>query len=225
MLTLSPIEARVLGVLVEKAQTTPAQYPLSLNALTTGCNQKNNRDPVVNYSDDDVIDALDGLREKQLIREALLAGSRVTKYRHIARETLGVSTAELIVLTDLMLRGPQAPGELRSNASRMMPPGDEALASLESTVSLLEALGSRPEPLVRRLPQRPGERAARYEQLVSPNAHPLDTPMSAHAHAPAPMSSASSTGTGESTRLDALEAEVASLKARIEELERRTLGL
>lgn len=225
--SLTAHESRVLGVLVEKAQTTPAQYPLTLNALTTGCNQKNNRDPVTNLTEDDVLQALDGLRVKSLVREALLAGSRVHKYRHIARETLAVTTAELVILTELLLRGPQAPGELRSNAQRMMPPGDESLATFDSTLAVLEALRTRPEPLVERLPRRPSERAERYVQLLSPDLHEIDShsdhPLSA-ASTPTPRTPTAAARTaplpleGIESRIESLEREVRTLREAIERM-------
>lgn len=171
MIRLSPDEARVLGVLVEKAQTTPAQYPLSLNALAAGCSQKNNRDPVEDYTEERGLAALDSLRAKGLVREAMLSGSRVHKFKHVAREALGVSLAELVVLSELLLRGAQSPGELRGRAVRMMPQGDDALATLEGAQRVLDGLASRPEPLVERLAPRPGERAERYAQRLCPDAH------------------------------------------------------
>lgn len=208
IISLTAHESRVLGTLVEKAQTTPGQYPLTLNSLVTGCNQKNNRDPATNFTEDDVLTAIEGLRGKELAREAMLAGSRVHKYRHVAREKLAVSTAELVVLSELLLRGPQAPGELRSNAQRMMPPGDGALATLESTLSVIEGLASRPEPMVKRLPRRPGERAERYAQLLCPDLHPLDGPVASEAPA-APRSGA---GSDLAARVGRLEEEVAKMR-------------
>lgn len=210
LISLTAHECRALGTLVEKAQTTPQQYPLTLNSLVTGCNQKNNRDPVTNLSEDDVLTALDGLRQKELAREALLAGSRVHKYRHVAREKLAVSTVELVVLTELMLRGPQAPGELRSNGQRMMPPGDAGLSTLESTLAVIEGLMSRAEPMVRRLARRPSERAERYAQLLCPDLHPLDGPVTSE---PAPRIDA---GNSLTARVEHLERELAALRADFE---------
>jgi uncharacterized protein YceH (UPF0502 family) len=121
MLQLTPHECRVLGVLVEKAQTTPQQYPLTLNALVSGCNQKNNREPVLELSEEQVQAALDGLRQKGMAREVMLSGSRVDKFRHVAREALEIDTGELVILSELLLRGPQTIGELRGRAARMHP--------------------------------------------------------------------------------------------------------
>jgi uncharacterized protein YceH (UPF0502 family) len=177
---LSANECRVLGVLVEKAYTTPAQYPLSLNALTVGSNQKNNRAPVTNLSEDAVFDAVDSLRKKGLAREVMLSGSRVSKFKHEAREGLKVNSEELVLLVDLMLRGPQAAGELRSNASRMHP-----LESLEHAEALLEKLAVPDEhtgrPLVKKLPPAPGARAPRWVQLLCPGLHPEQAPAGAYA--------------------------------------------
>lgn len=216
LISLTPTECRCLGVLVEKAQTVPGQYPLSLNALTVGCNQKNNRDPVTNLSDDDVLTAVGGLRNKGLAREAMLAGSRVHKYRHIAREALEVSTGELIVLCELLLRGPQAAGELRGRAVRMAPAGDESLSTLESTQAILDALASRPEPMVRRLPRRPGERAERWVQLLCPDLHPLDGAVASVMGDETATTSADRVGLA--ARVESLEAEVATLRSAISRL-------
>src|SRR5687768_8855049 len=121
MTQLTPNEARALGVLIEKATTTPEQYPLSLNALTNGANQKNNRDPVLSLSEDEIFEAVESLRDKQLAVRVDQAGSRVHKYKHTASETLRCSAGQLAVLAELLLRGPQTLGELRGRASRMHP--------------------------------------------------------------------------------------------------------
>jgi hypothetical protein len=169
MISLSPDECRVLGTLIEKAQTTPAQYPMTLNGLMRGCNQTSGRDPITNFDEDRVFDAVDQLRRKNIVREAMLSDSRVAKYRHVARETLGVNTEELVLLAELMLRGPQSAGELRSRASRMAP-----LPSLESVEAALRALAARPEPMVKEIAAAPGQRARRWVQLLCPALHPLD---------------------------------------------------
>jgi uncharacterized protein YceH (UPF0502 family) len=128
----------VAGVLVEKAKTTPDVYPLSLNALRVGSNQKNNRDPLTQYEDDDVQRALDSLREKRAVME-VQGGARVPKYRHLLYEWLGVDKVELAVMAELLLRGPQTEGELRARASRMEPIAD--LAALRSVLDGLKARG------------------------------------------------------------------------------------
>lgn len=209
MLTLKPDECRVLGVLIEKALTTPQQYPLSLNALTVGCNQKNCRMPITDFDDDRVFDAVESLRAKGLVREAMLSGSRVAKFRHVAREVLNVETPALVVLAELMLRGPQTAGELRGNASRMHP-----IESLDALQAVLAALMQGPTPMVRELP---GGHARRYAQLLCPDLHPLEdrgSPSQASAlRPPAANSTPQHAASADvAVRLDALEREVAKLR-------------
>ena len=164
---IDPIAARVLGVLIEKSLATPDAYPMSLNALTVAANQKVNREPLTSLSEQEVGKALKGLMEKQLADNEL--GGRVEKFRHRGTRKLNLVHAELAVLAELLLRGPQSSGELRSRASRMVP-----IDSLEQLSSLLDQMASR--GFVRRLPPGPGSRVERYVQLLSPEAHPLDTP-------------------------------------------------
>jgi uncharacterized protein YceH (UPF0502 family) len=203
---LKPDECRVLGVLVEKAMTTPGQYPLSLNGLTVGCNQKNNRFPVVEWDEERVYDAVDGLRAKKLLSEVQLTGSRVPKFKHNAREALGVDTSQLVVLTELMLRGPQSIGDLRGNASRMHP-----LESMEAAKAVLDSLMSpaRPEALVKEIPPPPGGRARLWVQLLCPDLHPLSS------LAPSTMG-----GMGAQQH-----SEAHSLAARVEDLEHQVAKL
>lgn len=158
---LDAIETRVLGVLIEKELTTPDQYPLSLNGLMNGCNQKSNRHPVMALDEQAVASALDRLRLQQLVGERRSSGSRVAKYQHTAREKLGVDGAALAVLAELLLRGAQQPGELRSRASRMESVAD--LAALEAHIATLERMG-----YAVRLPPAPGSRAPRVDQALSP---------------------------------------------------------
>lgn len=220
MPTLTPDEIRVLGVLVEKALTTPAQYPLSMNALVVGCSQKNNRAPVLEYGEDQVYNALDGLKAKGLAREAMLSGSRVAKFRQVGMEALKVTLPELVVLTELMLRGPQTLGEIRGNASRMHP-----LESLETCQQILDGLVRRspdaggwvPGPLVRELPPPPGSRAKLYGQLLCPGAHPEPT---AHA-APELGPSAPAASHRSNPEFAMLVAKVVELEQRLARLEAR----
>ena len=196
---------------MEKAQTTPTQYPLTLNGLVTGCNQKNNREPVISLSEDRVLDAIDGLRQKKLIREVMMSGSRVQKFRHVARETMEVSTSELVILAEMLLRGPQTIGELRGRASRMHP-----LESTEIVNNLLEHLMERPEPLVKKIAPAPGSRAPRFVQLLCPDLHPIEVarspvPVATAIHPPTPQASPDL-----ELRLGRLEDKVAELKKAIE---------
>lgn len=118
---LSPIERRVLGVLVEKALTTPDQYPLTVKSLVAGCNQKSNRDPVTNYNEDAVLEALESLRKKGLATEVHTSSGRTARYRHFLRQRFSVSEPQVAILTELLLRGRQTLGELRARAARMVP--------------------------------------------------------------------------------------------------------
>jgi uncharacterized protein YceH (UPF0502 family) len=152
-------ELRVLGALVEKRRTTPDAYPLSVNSLRLACNQATNRDPVVEYDERTVLDALERLGRRGWTRLASGAGSRARKYRHLFDEALGLADDELSMLAVLMLRGPQTPGELKQRTDRLHPFAD--LAAVEET---LERLIDR--ELVARLPRRPGQKEQRYVQLL-----------------------------------------------------------
>ncbi len=225
MSILKPDECRVLGVLVEKAQTTPGQYPLTLNALTNGCNQKNNRFPVTDWDDDRVYDSIETLRAKRLLSEVQFTGSRVPKFKHNAREVLGVDTSQLVILTELLLRGPQTIGDLRGNASRMHP-----IESLETARAVLDSLmtpapPARPEPVVKEIPPPPGGRARLFVQLLCPELHPISSLAPSHAHSqPTERSqtaqqSQPSPGTDHlADRVGSLESEVQRLKAALSAL-------
>ncbi|MBV8780558.1 MAG: DUF480 domain-containing protein [Phycisphaerae bacterium] len=208
MVTLTPDESRVLGVLIEKSLTTPNQYPLSLNAIVDGSNQKNNRDPVLQMSEDAAFAAAEGLREKQLAVRIDQVGGRVHKYRHNAIETLHVRTAEVVILAELLMRGPQTLGELRGRASRMHP-----LESIERVKDMIRALTDRPEPYVQQIPPSPGSRAERYVQLLCPNLHEI--PMTEAIDSPPSGSPATSSI---QARVERLETEVQELRASISKL-------
>lgn len=159
-LQLDPHEARALGVLIEKELSTPDQYPLTLNAATNGANQKNNRDPVLELSEHEVDAALRKMIVKGLVGSVHPLGSRVEKFRHNAGTILAIEKPQLAVLAELLLRGPQQPGELRGRASRMNP--------IESLGALAEILGPMLEAgLVVRLDPTPGSRAERYAHTLS----------------------------------------------------------
>lgn len=159
-LALDAIEARLLGVLVEKETTTPDAYPLSLNALQNGANQKSNRDPQTNLSSHDIEKGLARLRTKGLASATHSAGARVEKYKHAAGTTWELDARELAVLAELMLRGAQQPGELRTRASRMAK--IESLPELDAILDTLRQRG-----FVQRLDPLPGSRAARWDQIVA----------------------------------------------------------
>ena len=212
MVELTPNEARALGVLIEKAFTTPEQYPLSINALTNGANQKNNRDPVLNLSEDEVFEAVEGLRAKQLALRVDTVGSRVHKYKHLAAETLHCKGGELAVLAELMLRGPQTLGELRGRASRMHP-----MASIDEVKVMLRGLMEQQEPMAKELPRQPGTRAEQYAQLLAPS---MSVARLAAAATP-PVTSPPPTppgGGGLTERVVRLENEVSTLRTALQKL-------
>lgn len=161
---LSVLQTRVLGVLVEKQKTVPDVYPLSLNALTAGCNQKNNRDPVMNASEAEVQAALDGLHARSMVSQS--SGARVTRWEHNLPRALRVPEQAVALLATLMLRGPQTAGELRINSERL-----HRFADISSVEAFLEELATRPDgqggALVVKLARQPGEREQRWAQLLN----------------------------------------------------------
>jgi uncharacterized protein YceH (UPF0502 family) len=161
--SLSDVEARVLGALVEKEITTPEYYPLSLNALVNACNQKSNRDPVMTLDEDAVRAAIRGLNDLGFTRFASSADNRVGKYEHRLNETFNFHRHEIAILCVLLLRGPQTPGELRTRTERMY-----AFEDLESVHNALNLLAKREPPLVKVLPRQPGTKESRYAHLLSP---------------------------------------------------------
>ncbi len=162
MLTqLTEIEARVVGCLVEKQLTTPEYYPLTLNALTNACNQKSNRDPVVNYAEETVEKALQSLRDKNIVYVFYGSSSRVPKYKHILPDVFELDAAEVAALSVLMLRGAQTIGEINQRTSRLY-----EFSGLDEVSETLEKLAKRDEPLVLRLERQPGQKEARYAHLL-----------------------------------------------------------
>ena len=215
---LSADEARVIGALIEKEITTPDQYPLSLNALTNACNQKSNRDPVVDWNERHVQQLLDGLAKRALAVDRSGFGSRVPKYRHLFCNTefgrLKFTAQELAVVCELLLRGPQTPGELRGRASRMAP-----FTDVSGVEQVLEGLSTRAEgPFVVRLPREPGRRESRYAQTFT------DLPEAPAAPGvPAAAVAAVEAAGGDGT-LAALEERLARLEMEVSELRRRLDG-
>jgi uncharacterized protein YceH (UPF0502 family) len=175
---LSAPEIRVLGCLLEKQRTTPDAYPLSLNALRLACNQATNRDPVTEYDEAVIRDALHRLSRRRWARLASGAGSRAPKYRHLLDEALGLPDDELAVLCVLMLRGPQTPGELKQRTERLHP-----LADLSAVLDALERLIGR--DLAERLPRRPGQKEERYTHLLGDDEAQATAPAAPGAPAPA----------------------------------------
>ncbi|KAA0537851.1 YceH family protein [Citrobacter freundii] len=205
---LTATEARVIGCLLEKQVTTPEQYPLSVNGVVTACNQKTNREPVMNLSESDVQEQLDNLVKRHFLRTVSGFGNRVTKYeqRFCNSEfgNLKLSAAEVAIITTLLLRGAQTPGELRSRASRMYEFSD--MAEVEST---LENLANREDgPYVIRLAREPGKRESRYMHLLCGE---VDEAIAAADELPAASGDLHA-------RVEALEMEVAELKQRLDSL-------
>ncbi|BBQ84390.1 MULTISPECIES: YceH family protein [Enterobacteriaceae] len=206
---LTPLEARVIGCLLEKQVTTPEQYPLSINAVATACNQKTNREPVMTLSEAEVQEQLDTLVKRHYLRTVSGFGNRVTKYeQRFCNSEFGdlkLSSAEVALVTTLLLRGAQTPGELRGRAQRMHEFAD--MAEVEST---LERLANREDgPFVVRLPREPGKRESRYMHLFSGEVD-LQTA--------AVQSDASAVDDDLRARVEVLEGEVAELKQRLDSL-------
>jgi len=201
---LDSVEARVLGSLVEKDITTPDYYPLSLNALVNACNQKNNRDPVMNLDEDGVRRALEALHGKGLVGPASGADSRVTKYEHRLQEAFNFTRGETAILCVLLLRGAQTPGELRGRSERM-----HRFEALDDLQTVLQRLMQREPPLVKMLSRQPGEKESRYVHLLSGDV--ADTGVAHQSPAPAVSS-------GDGERLARLEDEIASLRRELGDL-------
>lgn len=208
---LSPLETRVLGVLVEKAHTVPDSYPLSLNSLTLGCNQKTARDPVFSASEGEVQTAVDALKLLSLAFES--SGSRVARFEHNMGRALALPSQSVALLTVLMLRGAQTTSELRSNCERL-----HRFADLSAVEGFLDELAARPAdkggPLTVKLPRAPGSREARWAQLLS---GPIDTAALAVA-----SDGEAFVASGELAALKArqasVEAEVAALRSLVDRL-------
>ncbi|PLX77473.1 MAG: DUF480 domain-containing protein [Desulfuromonas sp.] len=207
---LTVTEIRVLGCLIEKEMTTPDVYPLSLNGLANACNQKSNRDPVLELDETDVVKALDRLRIKGLAMQAAGEGSRVPKYRHTMAEKLYLEPEQLAILCELFVRGPQTLGELRTRCERM-----RSFADLAAVEEVLVELMELDAPLVAKLPRQVGRKEQRYAHLFAgePEISETDTTPSPEA---ARMKVAA-----EDERIRKLEEEVAALKAEFEEFRKQ----
>jgi uncharacterized protein YceH (UPF0502 family) len=204
---LTAEESRVLGCLVEKSYTTPDYYPMTVNALVNACNQRSSRFPVVDYSEDAVRDALDGLRDKGWAILVRTAGARTIKYKHHLRHHFNFTDHEVALLCVLMLRGPQTVGELRGRTERIAAFGE--LSEVEQT--LRELASGYPVPLVRELPRQAGRKDHRFAQLLSEEAD--EEPAEPE---PGPRSPSASAG-----RIDSLEEEVHTLRDQVLELQRQ----
>jgi uncharacterized protein YceH (UPF0502 family) len=202
---LTENEVRVLGALVEKDITTPEYYPLSLNALMNACNQKTNRDPVMQLNEDAVRDALEGLQQQRMAGPARGADSRVTKYEQRLQEVFNFTRAETAALCVLLLRGPQTPGEIRGRAERL-----HRFETLEDVQSAVQKLMQRDPPLAKILPRQPGTKESRYAQLLAGDvveAEGLAPPVALIERNPA-----------EADRVARLEEEMADLRRELSEV-------
>jgi uncharacterized protein YceH (UPF0502 family) len=199
---LTENEVRVLGALIEKDITTPEYYPLSLNALVNACNQKSNRDPVMQLDEDAVRDAIEGLQQDRLAGPAGGADSRVTKYAHRLQEVFNFTRPEIAVLCVLLLRGPQTPGELRGRAERM-----HRFEALEDVQSALQKLMQREPPLAKVLARQPGTKESRYAHLMAGDL--------GETAGPAQISAAAEPVSAEGERIARLEEEVAELRREV----------
>ena len=205
---LSDIETRVLGSLIEKQVTTPEYYPLTINALTLACNQKNNRNPVTSYSENQVGDALESLREKNLTYVFYGSTSRVPKYKHVMPEVMHLSHPEVALMCVLRLRGAHTLGELRGNGARL-----HEFSSLEEVEETLNKLITRdPDPLVARLPRQPGQKEGRFAHLLSG-----EIDIQTIEQTPATPSRRTSL----EEKVDALTAEVEKLKEQFEQFRKQ----
>ncbi|MFA0436307.1 YceH family protein [Vibrio breoganii] len=208
LLQLSPLEARIIGCLIEKEVTTPDYYPLNLNSLTTACNQKSNRDPVMELSDAEVLDGINALTDRRLVNDESSFNSRTAKYRHRFCNTefgdLQFSAQEKAIVCVMLLRGAQTPGEIRTRTNRLA-----QFADVKEVEATLDKLANLDTPIVVKLPREPGKRESRYQHLfcgeVDIEALATATPVS-------------SVKTPTAEKLEALEQEVASLKSEVAEL-------
>jgi hypothetical protein len=206
---LSPLEARVLGVLVEKQRTVPDTYPLTLNALVAGCNQKTSRDPVLSVTDSEVQQALDALKGRSMVVET--SGGRVMRYAHNMERVLGVPSQSVALLATLFLRGPQTAGELRINADRL-----HRFADISAVEAFLHELAERPSgALVAELSRAPGMRETRWTELLTGAAPAPRTPS---ATAEGIASAEATSATPDTPSLAALAREVAMLREEVAEL-------
>ena len=201
-ITLTENEVRVLGALIEKDITTPEYYPLSLNALVNACNQKSNRDPVMQLDEDAVRDAVEGLQQDRLAGPAGGADSRVTKYEHRLQEVFNFTRPEIAVLCVLLLRGPQTPGELRGRGERM-----HRFEALEDVQSALQKLMQREPPLAKVLARQPGTKESRYAHLMAGDV--------GETMGPAQVGAAAEPVSAEGERIARLEEEVAELRREV----------
>ena len=202
---LNASEVRILASLIEKDMTTPEYYPLSLNSLTNACNQKSNRNPIVSYDEDTVARGLGKLQEKGLVRKTLTSGSRVNKFLHAVLDQFDLSRQEMAIICELMLRGPQTVGEVRSHTERMA-----TFEILEEVESTLQGLAQHDPPLTLKIPRESGRKECRYMHLFSGG---LET-LTDFAEEPAAIQVSSE------EKIRKFEEEIAMMRSELEELKR-----
>jgi len=207
---LSPEAVRVLGVLIEKELSTPEYYPMTLNALVNGCNQKSNRSPVVEYGEFQIRENIDELQRHRLVGHAAVAGSRTEKFRHASAQHWSLSREQLAILASLMLRGPQTLGELRTHTTRMA-----AFESIEHIAAQVETLAALEEPLVVSIGRSPGQKGERF-------AHLLEGPEALEAYTLAAAASEGGRSAGLSAGVSTqIAEELEEVRARLSDLEEK----
>jgi hypothetical protein len=218
--TLNSVERRVLGVLIEKSLTQPDSYPISLNAVTMGCNQKSNRDPVMELDEDTVWQTLEELRGRGAVSRVLAGpGARVERFKHESKDFLGWGARQQAIMSELMLRGPQTIGELRGRCARMF-----KFENIEAVSMTLAALAEADPPMTRPMPREPGRSAIRHTHLLYPEG---EEPANAIVVERGPISAATDSSGVEAlrTEVENLQAEIAELHEELGELRRRVDGL
>jgi uncharacterized protein YceH (UPF0502 family) len=213
---LTPAEARALGALIEKEVTTPDYYPLSLNALVNACNQRSNREPVMDLDEEAVRQALHGLEDLRLAGRARGADGRVTKYEHWLGEAFNFSRAEMALLCVLLLRGPQTPGELRGRTERL-----HRFDEIGEVLGGLQKLMEREPSLVAVLPRQPGTKESRYAHLLSGGVESMPVEAAAPAFARREPGQETALDAGQEERMAQLEATVAELRREVTDLRKK----
>lgn len=206
---LSAVEQRVLGTLMEKSRITPDYYPMTLNGLTAACNQKTSRFPVTDYSEEEVMQALNSLKGQSLVATAVGGGSRVMKFKHNFFTVFSVSDAEMAVICLLLIRGPQTPGELNTNANRL-----HDFVSLESVLETVQALRFANPPFIKELEKKPGQKEARYIHLLGSQAISEEPEAEKAAKGPG----------GLEQRISQLETELAEVKEQLAHIRKELFG-